>query len=173
MTEQGVPLLTFYSGWKTWQQSLVEVVTPLSPEQLALPASPHEWTIGMIVQHIIGNRVWWFQVWMGEGSPELAPLAHWDPQDTEHVTVHSAAELVEGLERTWEMIVDALGRWTAADLTQVFSCPPFLGEEEQEIFGERTRQWIVWHTLEHEIHHGGELSLALGNYKLEGIYGGI
>jgi uncharacterized damage-inducible protein DinB len=46
-----------------------------------------------------------------------------------------------------------------------------LSEEEQRIFGERTRQWMIWHVLEHEIHHGGELSLALGNYALPGIYG--
>jgi len=32
-----------------------------------------------------------------------------------------------------------------------------------------TREWIVWHVLEHEIHHGGELSLALGGYGLQGI----
>ena len=49
--------------------------------------------------------------------------------------------------------------------------PASLSEEEKSIFGELTRQWIIWHVLEHEIHHGGELSLALGGYGLEGIYG--
>jgi len=49
--------------------------------------------------------------------------------------------------------------------------PHVFAKREQRIFGERTRQWIIWHVLEHEIHHGGELSLALGNYELEGIYG--
>src|SRR5581483_4219889 len=42
------------------------------PEQLTLPAAPHEWTIEKLARQIIGNRVWWFQVWMGEGSPDLA-----------------------------------------------------------------------------------------------------
>jgi uncharacterized damage-inducible protein DinB len=32
------------------------------------------------------------------------------------------------------------------------------------------RQWIVWHVLEHEIHHGGELSLALGMSGVESFY---
>jgi hypothetical protein len=41
MTEQMFPLITFYQGWKTWQQSLVEIIAPLSPEQLAFSASPH------------------------------------------------------------------------------------------------------------------------------------
>ncbi len=30
---------------------------------------------------------------------------------------------------------------------------------------------IAWHVLEHEIHHGGELSLALGGLGLPGVYG--
>ncbi len=38
------------------------------------------------------------------------------------------------------------------------------------MFSELTRQWIIWHVLEHEILHGGELSLALGTYGLKAIY---
>ena len=73
MTEQPLPLITFYKGWETYQQSLVETIAPLSPEQLAFPAASHHWTIGMVAQHMVANRVWWFQMWMGEGSPDLAP----------------------------------------------------------------------------------------------------
>ncbi len=171
MTEQTLPLITCYKGWETYQQSLVEIIAPLSSEQLALPVAPHHWSIGMVAQHMVADRVWWFQVWMGEGSPDLAPIAHWDPADEEEQPELEAAELVAGLESTWGMIADALARWTPADLGHVFPSPPSLSEEEQKVFGERTRQWIIWHVLEHEIHHGGELSLALGGYGLEGIYG--
>ncbi len=171
MTEQIFPLLTFYQGWKTYQQNLVEIIAPLSPEQLAFPAASHHWTIGMVAQHIVANRVWWFQLWMGEGNPDLASFAHWDPADEEEQPALSATELVAGLESTWQMIEDALARWTPVDLGHVFPPPASLREEERSMFGELTRQWIIWHVLEHEIHHGGELSLALGNYGLAGIYG--
>jgi uncharacterized damage-inducible protein DinB len=171
MTEQTLPLITFYKGWETYQQSLVETIAPLSPEQLALPAASHHWTIGIVAQHMVANRVWWFQVWMGEGSPDLAPIAHWDPADEEEQPTLEATELVAGLESTWRMIAESLARWTPADLGHVFPPPASLREEERENFPPRTRQWIVWHVLEHEIHHGGELSLALGGYGLEGIYG--
>ena len=40
-----------------------------------------------------------------------------------------------------------------------------------EVMTRYSRQRVIWHVLEHEIHHGGELSLALGGYGLEGIYG--
>jgi hypothetical protein len=120
---------------------------------------------------ITANRVWCFQLWMGEGSPELAPIMHWDPADKVEQSPLVASELVVGLESTWGMIADALARWTAADLERVFPPPASLSEEEKKLFGAWTRQRIIWHVLEHEIHHGGELSLALGGYGLEGVYG--
>ena len=171
MTEQALPLATFYKGWDAYQRSLVKVIAPLSAEQLALPAAAHHWTIGMVAQHMVANRVWWFQVWMGEGSPDLAPIAHWDPADEVEQPALAAAELVAGLEATWRMIQDALARWTAANLGQVFPPPAALRDDERENFSPCTRQWILWHVLEHEIHHGGELSAALGGYGLPGIYG--
>ena len=78
-----------------------------------------------------------------------------------------------GLDATWQMIAGALACWTPADLGQTFPAPAEMSEEEQRAFGVRSRQWIIWHVLEHEIHHGGELSLVLGNYGLAGIYGSM
>ncbi len=171
MTEQVLSLATFYTGWDVYQQSLAKIIAPLSPEQLALRAAPHHWSIGTVAQHIVANRVWWFQGWMGEGSTDLTAIAHWDPQYDAEQPPREAAELVAGLESTWHMIADALARWTPADLGHLFPPAAFLSEEEQRMFGERTRQWIIWHMLEHEIHHGGELSSALGASGLRGIYG--
>lgn len=173
MTGEALPLTTFYSGWKTYNNMFSEMLAPLSDEQLALPIGPGLHTVGEVAQHVIANRVWWFQVWMGEGDPELAPIAHWDPADDVEVAPRTAAELVEGLDRTWQMVWDALGRWTAADLDEMIQPPSALKEEEREFFPPFSRRWIIWHVFEHEIHHGGELSLALGALGLPGIYAGM
>jgi uncharacterized damage-inducible protein DinB len=173
MSERPLPLMIPYKGWGTYQQMLVQMVTPLTPEQLASPSAANHWTIGQIAQHMVANRVWWFQLWMGEGRPELAPIVHWDPADPVEVAPRTTPELVDGLEATWEMIATALNHWTAADLGRMFPPPDALSAEERENYGPTSRQWIIWHVLEHEIHHGGELSLALGIYGLPGIYGGV
>jgi len=165
MTEQPLPLMAFYQGWQTYQHSLVETTAPLSSKQLALPVAPHHWSIGMILNHMIGSRVFWFQRWLGEGDPGLV---HWDEDQQ---AVRETAELVAGLEESWHLVADALTRWTPADLGQLFPTPAFLSEDERQFFPPRTRQWIIWHVLEHEIHHGGELSLALGGIGLPGVYG--
>lgn len=173
MSDETYSLTMFYKGWGAFQQNLVAMLAPLSPEQLALPAALHRWTIGMVAQHIVANRVWWFQMWMGEGSPELAPIAHWDPADPVEQPPLDAAALVAGLEATWRMIASALDRWTPADLGQMFSPPAAMSEEERSQYGDLSRQWMIWHTLEHEILHTGELSLALGGYGLPGLYGDL
>ena len=160
MTEQSLPLSIFYKGWDVYQQQLVKAITPLTAEQLALRSSPQNWSVGMLAAHIVAMRVWWFQTRMGEGSADLAPLETWDQSQA---PARSAAELVDGLERTWIMIQDALNRWTPADLDTVF---PSIGEGTVA----RSRQYIIWHVLEHDIHHSGELSSILGAHGLAGVY---
>jgi uncharacterized damage-inducible protein DinB len=167
MTEQASPLARFYAGWDAYQRNLVEIVAPLSSEHLALPTAPHHWSIGRVVRHMLGVRVFWFQTWMGAGSADLAPIARWDAEDQ---PVGSAAELVVMLEATWHMIEGALARWTFADLGEPIAIPSSLNEAEWRKSPGYTRQWIIWHVLEHEFHHGGELSLALGMYGLKAIY---
>ena len=159
MMEQQLSLSLFYQGWDVYQQRLIEAIALLTSEQLALRSSPQNWSVGMLVSHIVATRVWWFHTRMGEGSSDLAPLASWD--DNEEL-VRPAAELVVGLERTWQMIQDALARWTPADLGQIF--PPY-GEGSFA----RSRQYIIWHVLEHDIHHGGELSSILGAHGLAAV----
>jgi uncharacterized damage-inducible protein DinB len=117
----------------------------------------------MLVQHIINDRLWWFDLWMGEASPEVASFMHWEEEEKGE-SVHSAEELVAGLEATWRMIEAALARWTVADLSYVFEPPDALTEAERETFGPSTRQEIMFHVLRHDIHHGGELAVGMGQY---------
>jgi uncharacterized damage-inducible protein DinB len=166
-----LPLTTFYRGWGGYQRMLVEMIGQLSDDQLAMPAASHDWTIGMVLQHVIANRVWWFQVWMGAGEADLTDIAHWDPADELEVAPRSRQQLLEGLQATWTMIDTALERWTSDDLDEMFEPPTVLNEEERSSYSPCTRGWIIWHVFEHEIHHGGELSVSLGRLGLPGIYG--
>jgi uncharacterized damage-inducible protein DinB len=35
-----------------------------------------------------------------------------------------------------------------------------------------SRAWVVWHVMEHDLHHGGELSLTLGLHGLSADFPG-
>ncbi len=172
MTEQVFPLATFYKpGWENYQQAIVQTIAALSSEQLALSPGPQQRSIGELLEHMIGARFNWFYLWMGEGDPSR----DWnEDEDTDEPTVYRAASLVAMFEKSWHVISSALDRWTSANLEQIFVPPAshqaWLRNQGLAEAPPRTRQWIVWHVMEHEIHHGGELSLALGNCGLESFY---
>src|SRR5689334_21635124 len=131
-------LTPFYRGWEEYQRLLIDALAPLSPEQLALGVTPGQRPVWLIAAHIIGTRVAWFQR-IGEGDEALAAF---DPWDMDGAPPRTAAELVTGLEATWEMIRDCLDRWTPAMLEDVFS--PRRGDGTVV---RRTRQWVLWHVL--------------------------
>lgn len=159
MPEAYTNLLPYYQGWEAYQELLIQVIAPLSDEQLALRAAPHLRTIGENVAHIIGTRVGWFHGNMGEGEAEIvAPLDMWDAPGAPN---RSAAELITGLKTTWQMLHNSLANWTAADLNQVFEDT----DKGKTVY--YTRQWIIWHVIEHDLHHGGEVSLTLGMHGLQ------
>jgi uncharacterized damage-inducible protein DinB len=161
MTEHSFPLAPFYKGWDNYQQQLVHAVAPLSPEQLTLRVAPHLRSIGSNAAHIIGARAGWLYYVLKENDENLVPLHTRNDADQPD---QSAAELVSGLKTTWQVIQDALQRWTIADLDEVFHDTDENGEEATF-----TRQWVIWHLIEHDLHHGGEISFALGMHGLTAI----
>jgi uncharacterized damage-inducible protein DinB len=146
-------LASYYAGWGRYQDLLVASVAPLTPEHLKLRAAPNQREVWTLVAHIIAARVWWFHSIMGEGAAGLELMRTWDDEGQPQ---RSAAELEEGLERTWAMIHHSLMRWTAADFPQ-----EFIRRGES-----LSRQWIIWHVIEHDLNHGGELFLTLGMHGL-------
>ncbi len=156
MTQPAIASWDFYTGWEVYQGHLVRAVMPLTAEQLRLGISPHLRTIGQIARHIVRTRATWLHKVMAEGGTTVAAIAEW-PWEGDPL---SAAELVDGLEVTFADWRTCLQRWTPADLDHVFR-----GERFGEPY-ELSRRWIVWHVLEHDLHHGGELSFSLGAHGL-------
>ncbi len=159
MVEKQINLLSFYKGWDAYQALLIKAIAPLSSDQLNLRVAPHLRSIGEIVAHVISGRVSNFLV-LGEASAEIAPLEKWD---VDGAPARSAAELVSGLESTWQMIQNALTRWTPANLEDVFV------DGEGEKAPRLTRQSIIWSTIKHDLHHSGEVSLTLGTHNIEAL----
>lgn len=147
-------LTPFYAGWDRYNRLLVEAIAPQTPDHLALRAAPKLRSVAELATHIIGARAWWFHSILGEGDADIEQLYSRD--DDEHAPVLNAAQLELGLETTWRLIADSLAKWTPNDLGASFTSR----------HGQHTRQWVIWHVIEHDIHHGGELSLTLGAHGL-------
>jgi uncharacterized damage-inducible protein DinB len=168
-----MPTLAFLrEGWEHHQRLVLDALRGLTPAQLDLRIGPTHWAVWQLAAHVAGARAHWFHDVLGEGDPAVRevfrvrrttvpglPLedAGWE-DDTDHP--RAAADLVEAYERTWTIVQDCLRRWTDGDLEVEFPRERPSGTQMH------TRGWVVWHVLEHDVHHGGEISLILGTHGL-------
>jgi uncharacterized damage-inducible protein DinB len=158
--ETNVTLGILTEGWAGYQTKLIDALGPLSPEQLAHRAAPALRSIDELARHIIGVRAGWFHNILGEGDDAFGAYHDWDQPDAPARTAH---ELVRGLAATWEAMQAALARFTPDDLVAMVT-----GERKGRTFAYR-RGWVVWHVLEHDLHHSGELGYSLGMQGLQAL----
>jgi uncharacterized damage-inducible protein DinB len=147
----------FLGEWRKYEAGLAAALAPLSREQLALRAAPHLLSIGELAQHIVAVRAYWFHGLLGEGDEAVAAYAIWDEPGA---PARDAAELRHGLEASWTLMAEALTRWTPAELRQTFA------SERDGRAIQLSRAWVVWHVLEQNLHHGGELTVTLNQYGI-------
>ena len=157
-------VLDFYAGWEHHNSLLEKAVSPLDDRQLAWSAADGLWPIRMLACHIVATRAWWFSEWMGEGGDELARMVAFD--EDEGSRTRDARAICSALESSWGQVKSCVTRWTEADLAAEFQRPERNARQGRPW---RSRGYIVWHVAEHDIHHGGEISLILGMHGLTGL----
>lgn len=161
MIDNPTVVAPYYQGWAVYQQHLLDAIGPLTAEQLELRAAPHLRSVGQLATHIVLVRAGWLYYVLNVGGEVLGPIGAWA---NDEAAARSADELVEGLRVTWRVIDEVLNRWSYADLqVQVKD----VEDDGTEVF--HTRQWVLWHLIEHDMHHGGELSFALGMHGVRAI----
>jgi len=157
MSETSETLAFFTQGWQNYQNQLSIALARLSSEQLALRAAPDLRSIDELARHIIAVRAGWFHFQLEEGGETLVPFLTWAEPES---PPRSAEELVSGLEQTWQVIQEVLERYTLADLQSTVQ-----DEWEGQVYT-LTRGWVIWHVMEHDLHHGGEIAYSLGMHGL-------
>jgi uncharacterized damage-inducible protein DinB len=162
MAEESFTLTTFYTSWKEYQDRIKGTLAPLNASQLELRVASHLRSIGENAVHIIACRASWFSEFLGEdGGEEMKIYAGWEEATSASgAPVPTAAELAQGLDRTWQFMADCLARWSPDDMRQTF--PDDWDGKQVDL----SRAWVVWHVMEHDLHHGGELSYTLGMHGL-------
>ena len=157
MSETNETLAFFVEGWQNYQNQLSIALARLTPEQLALRAAPNLRSIDELARHVIAVRAGWFHFQLQEGDEEFGAFHVWDEPGR---PPRSASEMVSGLEKTWQVIQEVLQRYTLTDLQSTVE-----DESDGKIYT-LTRGWVIWHVLEHDLHHGGEIAYSLGMHGL-------
>lgn len=156
--------IDFFSGWEKHNELLVKAISPLGDRELSWSPSPEMWAIRRLANHIIAARAWWFAGWMGEETDTLAALIGYD--DGPGADERTAQPIVDALNASWTSLSRCLGRWTDREMDDSFQRPRPNKEGERPW---RTRRYIIWHVAEHDLHHGGEISLILGMHGGRGL----
>jgi uncharacterized damage-inducible protein DinB len=163
---------TFVEGWARYQSLVVDAIRDLTPDQIGLRAAPHQWAVWQLASHMAGSRAYWFHDILGEGEPAVRDMFRVESTTVPDLPIEDAgweddedrprtsADIIEALDRTWAMIRASLDRWTSEELDTEFSRVRRSGTETF------TRRWVVWHLIEHDLHHGGEISQTLGTHGL-------
>ena len=134
------------SYWKAVRQGLNEALDQFSVEELHFRPAEGLWSLGEVALHIADAEDGWFQYVVQHHYPD------WPADSTlqEYPTMPDIQRrLVEVHART-ESYLEPL---SDADLDQVIQAP---------WGGQFPLHFVLWHVLEHEIHHRGEIYLILG-----------
>ena len=163
-TTQKPRVIDFFAGWENHNRLLVKMVAPLTEDDLLLSPGHGLWSVRMLACHIVAARAWWFQGWMAEGDDDLRRLIPMDDESDE--TRPDAAAICAALDKSWKDVRACLERWTEDDLDAKFQRPKPNAAGERPW---RDRRYIIWHVAEHDIHHGGEISIVLGMHGRPGL----
>ena len=140
-----------FESWQDYQDALKRAIAPLTNEQLQQRLIPGLRTPGEIAEHIVFGRALHLQRTLGEEAAALLPLLKWGDSNE---PLHTSAEILHGLELTWEIITACLMRGSPSD---------------NMIEDEAVLVQTIWGLLDHDLPHAGELSLLLGMEGLPGV----
>jgi uncharacterized damage-inducible protein DinB len=149
-----------YENWKLYHQKLRDAIAPLTDEQLKLQPASGMWPVQQLAQHIIGVRAGWFCGTLQEEDAAMAAYMEWGQRES---PARTAAEMVRGLDETWAFIESRVQRWTPEDCAMTFP-----DEWDGQVW-QVSRSWVIYHVMEHDLHHGGEISVILGMHGLKGV----
>ena len=159
------PLERLFPDWPQYNDRLIGAVRDLTPDQLAIRASPDHFPIWGLTAHTAGARTFWLCTVIGEPGIERTPFTDPTGLGWEDAPDHprEAGELVGALETTWSVVADCLARWTTESLEDVVERRGARGIQYH------TKGSILGRLVTHDAFHAGEISQLLGVHRLPEI----
>ena len=141
-----------FSHWDQVRADLVATIDMFKEDELTFVPFAGSWPVGKIMLHIADCEKYWLHFVVRH---EIEEWSYYDLVN--HPSKPAIKEVLEDVRKKTLAYLDSLDE---SDLDVEYKTP------RGELFSLR---WIIWHVLEHEIHHRGELSLALGLLGREGL----
>lgn len=141
-----------FRHWDEARTNLLRALDLLTDDQLDFV--PHEglWSLGDVLRHIADGEEGWFRCVITREHDEWPP----NYSAADYPTVASVKSLLTEVHARTEAYLDTL---RLDDLDRQITAP--WGKTYSLL-------WIIWHVIDHEIHHRGEIFLMLGMLGLKG-----
>ena len=145
-------LNNFFVHWEKIHKDTLVVVDGFSDDELTHIPYDGGWSVGEIALHIANAEDGWF------GTIAMKTSEKWpDHHTTENYPNKKA--IISLFSDTHKKTMAFLENLTLYDLETIYHSD----------WGKFSLGFIIWHVIEHEIHHRGELSLVLGTLGREGL----
>jgi uncharacterized damage-inducible protein DinB len=139
-----------FGHWQSVRRDLLRALDMLADEQLGFVPREGLWSLGTVACHIAEAEEGWFRYVV---TRELGAWPEFAAGD--YATVESIRTLLAGVHSRTEAYLATVD---VVDLERIIDAP---WNEAIPL------RWIVWHVLEHEVHHRGEIYLMLGLMGME------
>lgn len=150
-----MPPSDLFSHWDSVRGNLIETIQAFEEGELYLVPFEGSRKVGDIALHIADAEDGWLRHGVTQeidAWPDHYNLDHYPDKRS----------IVEVLGEVHARTRAYLSHLDESDLGSTVKTP--WGDEFSLL-------WILWHVIEHEIHHRGELSLILGYLGREGVFG--
>ena len=142
-----------FANWTPVREGLIQARDQLNDEQLGFSPRDGLWSIREVACHIADAEDSWLRCARTETGVQEWPRSSYLAQD--FGTVEAAKELLASVHAETDALMsildtDALDR----NIELPWGASVTVG-------------WILWHALEHEVHHRGEIYLMLGLVGME------
>ena len=142
-----------FAHWSEIRTDLVMTIDKFTNDELNYIPANTDWSVGKIMLHIAEAEEGWFHYAVTQNLKEWPVI---------EVEAYPNKAAVKGV------LAEVHGR------TERYLSTLMLPDLDRDVVppwgsGPIKLEWIIWHVLEHEIHHRGELSLILGLLGKEGL----
>ena len=147
-------LSKLFSHWETIRAEMIKGVGPLNQQQLDWVPPGWKNSIADLMRHISETELWWI------GNVVLKKNNYRD------LTASMAPDLksiINELEISHKYVLDTLESKSIDNLNEIIEIPE---SEEKQSLHSRCYLWILWHTIEHEMRHRGQIFMLM---RLQGI----
>jgi uncharacterized damage-inducible protein DinB len=148
-------LADIFSNYFTVRKELMKAVEPLTQAQLDWMPPMHTATIGKLLAHIASCEVGWIGYFATRKYAEDAWERFEGALDKESVLRH--------LREAEELFTEYLVETDFEDWDEVF----YSHTDENGSVEKLSRRWVVWHVVEHQARHRGQIFMLMRMQELE------